>query len=214
MVSRTGKAIPNRWIQKECKGVKEGCDGELICGDFGETTSAVMSVDGMPYFTYCIFDRVCKGGYEERVKGLDVLIYEVVGSEEELLRLEEKWVGKACYEGIILRNPEARYKHGRSTMREGGLMKLKRFKEREAEIIGFEEERSVDGRLKGVLGALIVRDKVEFKIGTGFKLVDRKWIWEDKDKYKGAMIKYRYMDSVKDKPRFPVYVGVRWKEDM
>lgn len=44
------------------------------------------------------------------------------------------------YEGVMLRDPDGLYKQGRSTAREGGLLKVKRFTDAEAIIIGFEEE--------------------------------------------------------------------------
>lgn len=44
------------------------------------------------------------------------------------------------YEGIMVRRPDGQYKQGRSTVREGGLLKVKRFSDAEAIIVGFEEE--------------------------------------------------------------------------
>lgn len=44
------------------------------------------------------------------------------------------------YEGVMVAKPDGLYKFGRSTAREGGLLKLKRFTDAEAIIVGFEEE--------------------------------------------------------------------------
>lgn len=44
------------------------------------------------------------------------------------------------WEGVMVRRPDALYKQGRSTPREGGLLKIKRFMDAEAVIVGFEEE--------------------------------------------------------------------------
>jgi len=44
------------------------------------------------------------------------------------------------YEGVMVRHPDGTYKQGRSTVREGGLLKVKRFTDAEAIIVGFEEE--------------------------------------------------------------------------
>ena len=71
----------------------------------------------------------------------------------------------------------------------------------------------------GTLGALIVRDKktkVEFSIGTGFDDAERLRIWQMDDlSISGVVIKYKSQPTgVKDKPRFPVYLGFRNVRDM
>lgn len=57
---------------------------------------------------------------------------ELAAFEAEMLELG--------YEGIMGRHPNGAYKFGRSTVREGGLLKFKRFTDGEAIIVGFEEE--------------------------------------------------------------------------
>jgi DNA ligase-1 len=90
------------------------------------------------------------------------------------------------------------YKHGRSTLREGWLLKVKRFEDGEARVVATEEwetnlneaktnalgrtERSTHQANKvgaGVLGKLIVvgvkgdrYDGIEFGVGTGFRGAD------------------------------------------
>jgi DNA ligase-1 len=136
------------------------------------------------------------------------------------------------YEGVILRAPHAPYKFGRSTVREGYLLKVKRFQDSEAQIIGYEEEmhngneatinalgyteRSshAENRTgKGTLGALVVRDlvtKVEFKIGTGFTPAERLKIWALRHEHLDDVVKYRFFPvGVKDKPRHPSFLGFR-----
>ena len=58
---------------------------------------------------------------------------------DELIAFEEL---KLCegYEGIMLRDPFGRYKHGRSTLKEGGLAAIKRFVDAEARIVGTYEQ--------------------------------------------------------------------------
>ena len=46
------------------------------------------------------------------------------------------------YEGIMLRDPNGTYKFGRSTARDNILLKVKRFLDDEAEVIGIEEKMS------------------------------------------------------------------------
>lgn len=109
-----------------------------------------------------------------------------------------QWIGHG-YEGAILRKPGSPYKHGRSTVKEGYLLKLKRFVDGEARVIGVTElmhngnEATVNelGRTArshskagmvptGTMGTLIVRDVktgVEFEIGTGFTAEERASFW-------------------------------------
>lgn len=132
-------------------------------------------------------------------------------------------------------HPASPYKHGRSTAKEGYLMKLKRFIDSEAVVIGIEEEMfngneattNELGRTKrstakaglvpkGRMGKLHVRDfksGVEFHIGTGFTDADKAWWWaEDR---RGLMVKYKsFPVGVKDLPRHPVYLGIRDPGDL
>jgi DNA ligase-1 len=66
---------------------------------------------------------------------------------------------------------------------------------------------------KGTLGALKVRDLatgVRFDIGTGFTDAERQAIWDNQDEWFGAEVKYKSQPvGVKDKPRFPVFLGRR-----
>jgi DNA ligase-1 len=139
---------------------------------------------------------------------------------------------EAGYEGLILRDPLSPYKYGRASMKQGWMLKLKRFQDDEAEIIGVQEmmhnaneaKRDELGRTKrssakaglvgtGLMGALHVRDLksgVEFYVGTGFDDEDRAKEWK-----LGSIIKYKsFKIGVKDAPRHPVYLGLRDRRDM
>ena len=135
----------------------------------------------------------------------------------------------------MIRDPNGKYKHGRSTTKEGGLLKIKRFEDDEAVVIGVEElmtnlnEQELDNlghKVRsskkeglvpaGKLGALIVKHKTfgEFKIGSGFTEDARVKLWRERDELKGRLAKFKYQPSgVKDKPRFPVFLGFRNKID-
>lgn len=164
---------------------------------------------------------------------------------DQLTRFEQDCLAKG-YEGVMLRDPNGLYKQGRSTMREQGLMKLKRFTDGEAVVIGVEELMINDNpqttselgyakrsshqenkRPGNMLGALVVRDLktgVEFNIGTGFTEQDRKRMWKGVkaianispgSEVIGLICKYKsFHIGVKDKPRHPVFLGFRSKEDM
>lgn len=245
-LTRTGKELPNKYITKTlleiCNTDSGFYDGELIAGNFQETTSAVMSIDGEPVFTYNIFDYVTNVNkpYSERVKELSTIaendivklvIPTVVNSHDELMRAMDNCINDG-YEGVVFRSLYSPYKFGRSTVKEGHMLKLKRFKDSEAVIISIEElmhntneakydvlgytDRSTckDGMEPGhTMGALKVRNiktNVEFSIGSGFTQAQRDEIWKNREKYINSIVKYKYQEEgEKDKPRFPVFIGFR-----
>jgi len=135
----------------------------------------------------------------------------------------------------MLRDPEALYKMGRATVTGGQLFKLKTFVDAEAEIIGYEEEMRNDNVAKknevgatkrsshkenmvgkDRLGALVVRmGEIEFSIGSGFNASQRESMWAEKEELIGQLVKFKYFPTgSKDKPRFPVFLGIRHPEDL
>lgn len=258
-LTRSLKEIPNRYVfDTLSKKSLEGLDGELIVGDptsktvYRDTVSGVMGHEGQPLVAFYVFDMhdIPQATYRHRLDclmdevpsmntlSIPILIHKaaLVQCLDDLLEYEEEVVGQG-YEGLILRNPESPYKFGRSTMREQYLLKVKRFVDGEAEIIGFEEEmfngnvaetnelgrtkRSTEkaGLVpKGTLGALQVRDAVsgvQFSIGTGFVAAERQHIWNRQRDYLGKLVKYKsFLVGVKDKPRHPVYLGMRDARDL
>lgn len=248
LLSRTLKLIPNAHVQSF--PFPHGVDGELIVGSptsptcYRDTVSAVMSHSKIFTFTYYVFDTFLHPSYPYPLRReafipafrISILPSHLCSTEKLLLQLEEEYVSKG-YEGIIIRQPDAPYKFGRSTVKEGALLKLKRFQDSEAKIIGMEEwmhnanppftnelghtaHHAFMGGKEGMdtLGALVVRDiktGVEFKIGTGFSQKERKFIWSQYFTHIGDVVKYKYFPvGVKDKPRHPVFLGFRDKEDM
>jgi DNA ligase-1 len=154
-----------------------------------------------------------------------------------MLSFEETAVTLHGHEGIMLRSMDGPYKFGRSTEREGYLLKVKRFTDGEAVIIGMEElyhnkNEAFTGELGqtkrrglqenmvagGIMGKLCVRDLktgVEFNIGTGYTALQRKVWWRLRSKMKGRIVKYRFQEhGVKNKPRIASFVGFRDPRDM
>lgn len=247
VLSRSLKPIPNRHVQLMFGRTElEGLDGELILGDptnpeaYRRTVSAVMSIEGEPNVDFHVFDRWDRDYPYNEVAlsyALTIPVWStLILTMEELEEYEVALLDKG-YEGVILRDPQSPYKFGRSTPKEGYLLKLKRFADSEAEIIDFEElmynynaatinemghtERSTkqDGLLPaGKLGALVVRDihfGVEFKIGTGFSAAERQNFWNLRAPLRGALVKYRYFPTgSKEKPRFPSFQGFRHRIDL
>jgi len=252
LLSRTFKNIPNKHIFKTCVEVlPNGLDGELVSGTFNETSGNVMRHDGESEFEYHVFDYVkdsLEKPYSERMRDLKELklpswcvkvLPTQINNLEELEKLEKKYLSQG-FEGIMLRSPNGVYKCGRGTVSQMDLVKVKRFKDAEAKIIGFEEEmhnaneaeKDNFGRTKrstsqenkvgkNTLGALMVIGineefkGVEFKLGTGFDQELRLKIWNLKNKLNGEIVKYKYQsEGGEDRPRFPVFIGFRDKRDM
>jgi DNA ligase-1 len=135
----------------------------------------------------------------------------------------------------MLRDPYGTYKFGRSTVNDNILLKVKRFLDDEAELIDIQEKMSNQnpeeldafGHIKrsaslegmvptGVAGTLIVRTKdgMEFGIGSGLNYELRVELWNNKEKYLGKLVKYKYFpQGVKELPRHPVFLGFRDPED-
>lgn len=256
-LSRTLKQIPNKHIYRQLSTTDlNGLDGELIIGSptsktcYNESVSGVMRHEGEPAYTYYVFDchdvsgsftkrfRELLASWEQWSKFPQICLLEqnLLQNEAEMLAYEAFKVAEG-YEGIILRSPEAPYKFGRSTVKEGYLLKVKRFEDSEAKIIGFEEEmyngNEVEinelGRTKrssaqagkvgkNTLGAFHVRDVVsgiEFSIGTGLTAADRQHFWDNRNDYSGKIVKYKFFAvGVKTAPRHPVFLGMRDAKDM
>ena len=254
LLSRNLKPIPNFEIQKMFKGLPDGWDGELIYGDpsaedcFRNTSSIVMSYDKRAtHILFYVFDH--QGlplPFEERIREVwhermkyphvHVVEHERIENEEQLLRFEADALANG-HEGVMVRSLNGPYKQGRSTVNEGYLLKLKRFEDSEAEILGVEEQQHNENEAKtnalghterstakaglvgaGIMGKFNVRDiktGVEFDVGTGPTADERKTFWKDRSKLIGKIIKYKFFPTGgKEKPRFPVYLGFRDERDM
>ena len=255
--SRTFKSIPNTYIKTELEkifnfGTNKIFDGEILSGlTFQSCSSNIMRFEGEPTFKYYLFDYISEDlaePYEDRMKKLEglpitdpriiKLLPTIINNAEELEAFEIKSLADG-FEGVILRSPKGPYKCGRSTNKEGYLLKLKRFSDSEAKIIGFEElehnlnekttnelghskratcqENKIGGN---TLGTLLVRDihtNLEFRIGTGKGLDQalRQKIWDNQNEYMGQIVKYKYFSiGQKDLPRHPVALGFRHSEDL
>ena len=251
---RSLKPIPNKSVQL-LFGHPEfnGLDGELIVDSpvakdvFQKTQSGVMSIEGQPQVKFYVFDDFShEAGFAKR---LDVAFkrtsrhthfvqvqHDKVNREDAISTWEASYLG-AGYEGVMLRDPAGAYKHGRSTTKEAGLLKVKRFEDSEAVVVGYtqlmtntnEAKRNALGHLErsshkagmvpaGTLGSLVVIDvktRVEFDIGTGFTAEQRAALWKDHENLLNKVVKYKFQPvGVKDKPRFPVFLGFRSKVDM
>lgn len=266
LLSRSFKPIQNRYIRavlEDCLILPDGADGELMSGKtFSEGTGNIMRRDGSPDFTYYWFDFVDESldiPYHERMKRLEayyqdhgpwngrilgvqivLVLPKLISNVEELKAFEEECLA-AGFEGVMVR-----YKCGRSSLKEGILLKLKPFEDDEAVITGWYElmhntnEAEIDelGHTKrssnqeglvpsGMLGGYHVIglkgrwENVPFDIGgfNGVSHEDRVKMWneclEHPEEVLGRIVKYKYQaPGSKDKPRIPIYHGIRSPEDM
>lgn len=260
LMARSLKPIPNTFLQNHfSRSLLDGLDGELIDGQPTEegayrgTVSTVMSVASKATATYLwVFDdftypnkpfterfRSASRRVEELRKiGMRVVLvpHYMCETAEELTECEEMFLQQG-YEGAMVRSLNGPYKHGRSTVKEGFLLKVKRFLDAEAEVVACQElmhnmneqktnelgaaHRSQEKAGKvpgGVLGALVCKDLktgIDFSIGSAFTQEQRKELWELRGKLVGSIVKYRYFPTgSKERPRFPTFVGFRDAIDM
>ena len=253
LVSRTFKPIKNDHIRNLMEStLPNGLDGELMSGKtFQDCTSAVMTVSGDPEFYFFAFDYVKDGltkSYSDRMKDMEgwfnetrpsnvkLVLPKIINNADELHEFEAACLNDG-YEGVMVRSLTGPYKCGRATEREGYLLKVKRFDDAEAIIIGYEEQmhnlneakKDAFGRTErsshkenkipaGVLGKFIVKDQetgIEFGIGTGYDAEQREQYWSIKDSLIGKVVKYKsFKIGVKEAPRHPVFLGFRDMDDI
>jgi DNA ligase 1 len=214
-----------------------------------------MSRDGKPDLIYFVFD-LCPGWtreaqrrpYLERLQLLEqwfaragawkravkLVSWERLESLAELETYEARQL-EIGWEGVCLRALDAPYKAGRSTFNEHALLKLKRFEDFEATVVGVEERlhngnlavRNRLGQLErssakggktpmGTLGALICkRGDVTFNVGTGFTDEARAMLWAGRETLLGRVVKVKSQPyGEKDRPRLPVFLGFRDGRDL
>lgn len=260
LVSRTMKPIPNLHTQALFgRDELEGLDGELVVGNpydanlMQNTMSGVMSRGGVPYVSFHVFD--CwdfNGPFSARFDvaatlateannqfelSINVVKHHFVNSYEGVLELEAHYL-ELGYEGVMLRSLNGPYKQNRSTLREAILLKVKRFEDAEATVIGYEPlYRNLNAQTKDergyakrsthqanqeadeLLGSLSVRCKVTgqvFSIGSGFTEAQRRSAWAAREGLVGRIVTYKTfkVTGVKDKPRFPIFKSFRDPRDI
>lgn len=254
-VTRSLKPIANRHIRKVLSDpMFSWFDGEITAGasniPFQQTASAVMSHGGEPHFKYHVFDSFSlpANTYAQRLEQIRYAIGTMqddgfvhvslveqrpLSGLDEILEYEKRCLEQG-YEGIMLRHPNSPYKFGRSTLLQQHLMKLKRFLDDEATIIGFEPlERNTNVQTRNalglaersshkagkiadnLLGALQVQHHSfgVFSIGSGFDVALREEIWNNQEKYLGREVTFKYqLVGILNAPRFPIFRHFRPQE--
>jgi DNA ligase-1 len=239
-----------------------GLDGELAAAQecdadlCRKTTSALNTIEGEPFTFFWAFDLLVPNTmhlpYRDRLdalynhiasqhsRGLAMnavaIPYVWIGNEADMLEQDAEWL-EMGYEGSIIRDPNGMHKQGRSTVREGGLLRIKRFIEEDAIVL-----RVVEGVLNeneaqtnelgqtfrsthqanmipnGKLGAMICKDVKtgkEITVGAGrMPHGDRELYFKHPEIIIGETIKYKHFPKgVKVKPRFPTFQSLRSDSD-
>lgn len=263
--SRSGKEWKNKPLRAWCQAHPSmvGIDGEVVPGhiytedSFRKGQSETRREEGSREFTFYAFDHTGfpDSVYEVRLSNVADLLntfgeyqendaYHArlivcptvrVTSVLEVRDFEERMIAEG-WEGAMLRRPDRAYKFGRSTNLGGELIKLKRYEDAEAIVIGYEpwyqneneatqsplgytvRSAHQDGKIAlERLGALHVElatdTSVKFKIGVmqGITHADRDRLWANRDSLIGRICKFKHQGygGGYDVPRQPVFLNWR-----
>ncbi len=260
LLGRSLKAHKNLYTKAVYSdAVYEGLDGELaianeetsqsLCRD---TTSATGTILGSPELEWHCFDLLTEGTinlpYLERYTALQALTLTLphhvttisftwCTTKEEVLSMYDSCIA-AGYEGIVLRDPEAMHKNGRSTKNQAGYLRLKPKGDAEGIFHHFDEamhngnvakknalgetERSSHKANKtglGMIGALWltpIGGGEPFKVGPGCMTHrERTYFFNHPIEIDGRIIKFQFFDhGAKDKYRHARFHSFRNESDM
>lgn len=250
--TRNGKPLANVstrvWLEQY---LPNNIDGELCLPNLTEPLEDVMSAfrsaKGAPAFKFAAFDYFEDESlpFADRIRKLAdvagpvnfawpdrlILLRQTLVKDEASLR---RIIGEhleAGFEGTMVRSPQGRYKQGRSTWKEQGLLKIKPFEDEEATIVGLveementNEEKTAIGRrstsaaglvAKGRLGAFKFRfaDGVESTV-AGFTDKQKVEFWAAGDTLIGKVITVKHQvvhggRKPGQAPRHPQFKGFR-----
>ena len=242
----------------------EGCDGEVIAGDLyakdvlQRSVSFCMNDYKEDDFKIYLFDRFTADNcpwltryftlYPIDVPHVEMLEHYFVrksncsnnGSQPKLpwvdLDLFEADILAKGGEGVMVRDADARYKCGRSGIKNPELQKVKRFQDAEFRVVGYTQfehnaneaktnelgrtsrSTSKEGKvLVELLGSLVcqLEDGRTFNVGTGFTEEQRTLLWASKQSLVGKLAKVKFFHYSYDGiPLLPVFLGFRDERDM
>ncbi len=236
-----------------------GLDGELavnndiksasLCRD---TTSAINTIKGEPEVTLNCFDYLTADTvnlpYMERYALLwrmvdtlpdyiQAIPYTMANTEAEVMAMYELYIEQG-YEGVVLRDPFAIHKNGRSTTTQAGYLRIKPQGDAEGIIVDFEEAMTNNNEQtlnelgqhvrsshkankigSGKIGALWLAPMEggeRFKIGAGcMSHEDRKFFFDNPNELLCRIAKYKFFDhGAKDKLRHGRFFCFRAESDM
>lgn len=154
-----------------------------------------------------------------------------VFSPDEVNNLYKNALAWGC-DGLILRDPNGKYKCGRGTIKEGLIYKMKPFETFDSKIIGLiqstevrkdaektinELGRSVTSKkkddrilIKKAAAFVVLYKGKELKVTIAMTDEEKKDVWINKQNYVGRWIEYKGMlVGSKDLPRHPTFIRFR-----
>lgn len=249
--ARSGKLHPCPAVQALGKKMREAnlpdLDGELIVPgeSFNTGGGKLRRLDYTGPVGFLVYDLLNDGlpflnrwelySHLEKVPGLEYVSQVWLENKSQLLDFENACLAGG-FEGVVVRKPSALYKHGRGTLRDQIMLKLKRFATAEARVLellprmhnenpqetsplGYAERSSAkEGLLEtNILGRIKVQglngpfQGQVFHIGTFDGLTEDDKIQELRNQtLQGKVITYKYFPTgAKDRPRHPVYICER-----
>ena len=254
MTSRALKQFPNVQLRKRFEGLTKVCnlkniilDGELLSKSltFNELSGLTRQLDKeLPddlYF-YC-FDIVHKEQFyipfQVRIVNLHeleapyvkIVKQKLLQTVEEVNDYYQEALDWGC-DGLILRDPNGKYKFGRGTVKEGLIYKMKPFQTFDAKIIdviqgtevrkGAEKKinelgRSVTSKkladrvlIEKASAFVVIYEGKELKVTIAMTDEEKEEVWINRCSYIGQMIEYKGMlVGAKDLPRHPVFLRFR-----
>jgi ATP dependent DNA ligase domain len=151
-----------------------------------------------------ILDTIQSGQFTQVVPVLDVITKNDI----------PKWSNYASdqgWEGIMLNYANGYYR----TKRSAELLKVKKMHTADLEIVGFNQ--AIDGKNAGQLQSINVKldDENVVQVGSGLTEELRLEIWNNQDKYLGAMVEIQYFELSENQNggkslRFPVFKDFRF----
>lgn len=263
LYSRTMKDQPNLHLPAHLakllevsKKVGLTFDGELYSHDipFDQLERTFKSHDAAihPTIAFHCFDMMrsdqwghCLDTFEERYRALSTVLAVTIPN---VVRVKQKRIDVAAeaeatyqtaiaagYEGLILRTAHGLYKHGRATVNENIIFKVKAFETSDAKVIGYEEQvrlkagieretnemgrtartyKQDDYEPAGTMGALRVVDErgrtFNLGWGRGWTHLKRAELWRNRQSLLTQWVEFRYMVAgEKDLPRMPQLLRFR-----
>ncbi len=258
-LGRSLKAHKSLYLQDVLSGMKySGLDGELSCGAVTsqslcrDTTSATGTIKGSFDFDYNCFDLLddetigltYRNRYsilKAKVAALPIFVkvidFEWANNKADVLALYDYAIAQG-YEGVVLRDPNAMHKNGRSTPKQSGYLRIKPCGDAEGIFHHFDEamhngneakinalgetERSSHKENKfglGMIGALWltpIGGGEPFKVGPGTMThLERRHLFRHPSELDGRIIKFKFFDhGAKDAYRHARFFAFRNESDM
>jgi DNA ligase-1 len=237
----------------------DGLDGELaivrqsksasLCRD---TTSAINRIKGEPELTLHCFDYLTDDTvnlpYLERYNimwrlvdarpcHVQVIPFLMCQNEEAVMKLYTQYIEEG-YEGVVLRDPEAIHKNGRSTKSQAGYLRIKPCGDAEGIVVRLDEAQTNNNEQtlnelgrhvrsshkankvgSGKIGALWltpIKGGEEFKVGAGcMSHEDREYYFNNPSEINGRIVKFKYFDhGAKDAYRHARFFCFRAESDI